>query len=87
MIQKIKSWIWKKVVLWIVNDAWYLNDEQMYKRWFVRDVHNNTNHITGDDWTIVVDDVMYRDVEPMKYFDREKYFKDNHMTNFTKKRI
>lgn len=57
---RIKLWKW--VLANVLRDSIIHNDDMdyAYKHYGIKDFRNNTNHKTGDDITIVVDDIIWR---------------------------
>lgn len=61
---KIKQFIFKHVIAYVINDI----QRHSLKGWAgyglhtygIKDLYNRTNHKTGDDITIVIDDIIYR---------------------------
>jgi hypothetical protein len=63
-MNKIKQYIFKKVIAYVINDIL----RHKFKGWDgyglhtygIKEMGNRTNHKTGDDLTIVIDDVIFR---------------------------
>lgn len=61
---KIKQYIFKQFVAYVINDIQRHN----FKGWSgyaqhaygIKDLYTKTNHKTGDDITIVIDDIIFR---------------------------
>lgn len=61
---KIKQFIFKHVIAYVINDIVRHN----LKNWknyslyaySIKEISNRTNHNTGDDITIVIDDIIFR---------------------------